>query len=210
MWIAVIGSLGSGKQKIASMIEKKEGADFYKESKDIDLFQNFEREPNKYSFQNQIDLLVKKFTLFQEINRRMNNTNIVSVGILEEIYLFSEFLVDQQLMTWEEFVTFKKVYDSMVRAVQPPSILIYLKTNIIDTHIRKELERNTDYFTRNEFIEDLDVRYTQFVRTVAIPMVEVNLSEDFDKNWNEVEAGINSIKTARLQGQTLWNKQLTR
>jgi deoxyadenosine/deoxycytidine kinase len=210
MWIAIMGSLGSGKQKIASMIKRKEGADLYDEKKDLSLFQRFEEHPSQHSFDNQLDLLCKRFTLIQEINRRMTNTDIVSVGILEEVDLFSEFLIDNEMMAGHEYDSFRKVFIAMKIAIQPPSIIIYLKTNIIDTHARKSLEQNEDYFTRNEFIKDLDIRYNQLAKEIVVPLVEVNLSDNFDSNWAEVEAGINSVKTARLHGVTLWQKQTTR
>jgi len=210
MWVAIIGSIGVGKNRIAEMLAAKEKFHIMPDIIDRGLQHKFEENPTKYGLRHQMSLLSKKFAQQQECAYRKANLDVCSVRLIEEVKLFSEFLHDREFIEKWELDIIEETYLAHSKACVPPDIVVYLKSDILNTHYRKELTENVCAFTDNEYIADLQKRYDALVERIAVPLVEVDMEGNFDTAWNSIEHGVASIKSARLHGETIWQTSLLR
>lgn len=210
MWVAIIGSIGVGKSRIADMLAAKEKFVIAEDMYDRGLQMDFDKKPSEFGLRHQMSLLNKKFLQQQECAYRKPNVDIVSIRLIEEIKLFSQFLYDRQFIKEWELKLIEETYAAHSRACTPPDIVIYLKSDIMNTHYRKALTENICSFTDNEYIKDLQERYETLAERIAIPLVEVSMEGNFDNVWHEIEHGIASVKSSRLHGETIWQTSLLR
>lgn len=210
MWVAVVGGLGTGKERIAKMISEKDKFNLYQEEA-VDLALEFQLNPAKHAFRHQLLLMINKFSQQIKIQNRRDNSNIVSTRLVEDIFIFSQFLLEFEFLSFEDFRIIESIYKKQRVALNPPDIVILLKSSqTITNHVSKELSGKVCNFTNSEYIVDLNARYEALAENIAVPLIEVDIHSDFDTTWGQIEHGIESLKTTRLVGQTIWETPLLR
>jgi len=166
MWIAVIGSIGVGKSKITNMIAEKFSCIQVDEKIDQKSFDLFEKNPIDFALSNQLSFISNKFK--SQVELQNSERKIVSQRIFHESMIFSECLLDNELMTKKDFDMFSTVFKSMASVLKPPSIVVYLKADTMTTHYRKEMNESRCLFTQDEYIKDLNEKYDKFVSTFGL------------------------------------------
>ena len=210
MWISVIGSIGVGKKRISDQIAQKEGATYFEDFVYDELQDKFVKEPQTYAMDWQVYILTEKFKQQIDMSKRSRTATVVTSRLLEDIKIFSKMLRHFELMSNRDYQIIREIYYSYQEALEPPSIVILLKADIMSTWYMKELTENVCAFTDNTYIKWLNDEYEALAERIAVPMVEVDMSENFDQNWKIIEAGIASVRTTGLTQETLWTKKLLR
>lgn len=166
--VAVAGNIGAGKTTLTSVLAKH-----YKWTpnyEDIDTnpyLVDFYEDMHRWSFNLQVYFLNTRLKQLEEI-RNGKNTVIQDRTIYEDAYIFAPNLSDMGLMNKRDYENYTSLFNSLIKMVQPPDLLIYLKASIpkLVDQIQKrgrEYEENIrlDYLKRlneyyNKWIEKYD------------------------------------------------------
>ena len=168
MHIAIIGNIGAGKTTLTQMLgdyfkwdvmyEAVEGNPYL-----ADFYQDMER----WAFNLQIFFLNNRFAQVQKIRETTYSTIIQDRTIYEDAFIFARNLRESGVMTERDYQTYLLLFESIIRTVSQPDLLIYLKADIpkLVSQIKKrgrdfEADISTDYLVAlNHYYEDFVEHY---------------------------------------------------
>ena len=121
--ISVEGNIGSGKSTFLNELDKKlrvnvvqEPVDEWFKVKDESghsLFQNFYKEPSKYAFLMQMNILSTRYKTFMKHQTSFNITNVFERSIFTDKHIFVPSLSEKNYLSSMEQQVFHNVYDSI-------------------------------------------------------------------------------------------------
>ncbi|MGS2740356.1 deoxynucleoside kinase [Sinomicrobium sp. M5D2P17] len=130
MHIAIAGNIGAGKTTLTKLLAKH----FRWEAQFEDVVDNpylddFYTQMERWSFNLQIYFLNSRFRQILQI-RESGKTIIQDRTIYEDAYIFAPNLYAMGLMTNRDFENYQSLFELMENLVQPPDLLIYLRSSI--------------------------------------------------------------------------------
>ena len=128
-----------------------------------DFYQDMER----WAFNLQIFFLNNRFAQVQKIRETTYSTIIQDRTIYEDAFIFARNLHESGVMTERDYQTYLLLFESIIRTVSQPDLLIYLKADIpkLVSQIKKrgrdfEADISIDYLTSlNHYYEDFVKNY---------------------------------------------------
>ncbi len=201
--IAVAGNIGAGKTTLTSILAKH-----YKWTpnyEDIDTnpyLVDFYDDMHRWSFNLQVYFLNTRLKQLQEI-RTGNNTVIQDRTIYEDAYIFAPNLSDMGLMNKRDFDNYTYLFNTLIKMVEPPDLLIYLKASIpkLVDQIQKrgrEYEENI----RLDYLKRLNENYNKWIdkyddgKLLIIDIENLDFTEndeDLAEVLRRVDAEINGL-----------------
>lgn len=201
--IAVAGNIGAGKTTLTTKLAKH-----YKWTphfEDIDhnpYLVDFYEDMHRWSFNLQIYFLNTRLQQLDVI-RSGNDTVIQDRTIYEDAYIFAPNLFEMGLMTKRDFENYSSFFATLVKMVEPPDLLIYLKASIpkLVDQIQKrgrEYEENI----RLDYLKRLNSFYDKWIETYTDgPLLIVDIEnldfeeneEDFAEVVRRIDAQINGL-----------------
>ncbi|QRR00011.1 deoxynucleoside kinase [Dyadobacter sandarakinus] len=168
MHIAIIGNIGAGKTTLTQML-----GDYYKW--DV-MFEAVEGNPyladfyvdmERWAFNLQVFFLNSRFAQVQKIRAATYATIVQDRTIYEDAFIFARNLYDSGIMAERDYQTYLLLFESIIRTVSHPDLLIYLKADIpkLVSQIKKrgrdfEASISVDYLeSLNRYYEDFANRY---------------------------------------------------
>jgi len=125
-YIAIAGNMGSGKSSLVDFLCKHFGLKPFFEPNDINPFLSlFYKDMKRWAFHSQMHFLTHKFRIHRELDG-YSETVVQDRSIYEDAEIFAFNLYRQGCMSKEEYRTYRDLYESMVEAINPPDLLIYL------------------------------------------------------------------------------------
>lgn len=197
MHIAIAGNIGSGKTTLTKML-----ASYYNwtpkyESVDYNPYlADFYEDMERWSFNLQVYFLNKRFKDVVEISKS-KEVIVQDRTIYEDASIFAPNLYGMGLMSTRDFENYKDLFDLMMSLVNPPDLLIYLRSSIpnLVNHIQK---RGRDYEKgiRIDYITGLNERYEEWIagykgRLLILDMDKIkfeNRPEDFREVTDRIDA----------------------
>ncbi len=168
MHIAVAGNIGSGKTTLARML-----AEHFKwtpkfESVEFNPYlADFYNDMERWSFNIQIYFLNRRFLDVVDI-RKSGETVIQDRSIYEDARIFAPNLHDMGLMSTRDFDNYNSLFSLMVSLVQPPELLIYLRSSI--PHLVDNIQkRGREYESsiRLDYLKGLNDRYEKWIENYS-------------------------------------------
>jgi deoxyadenosine/deoxycytidine kinase len=129
-FIAVAGNMGAGKSTLVEFLEAQYGLKAYFEPNEANPYlKDFYADMKRWSFQSQVYFLAKKFRIHQELTASPEPV-IQDRTIYEDAEIFAENLRLQKKMTARDYETYRDLYESIVRELRPPDLMIYLRCSM--------------------------------------------------------------------------------
>lgn len=168
MHIAIIGNIGAGKTTLTQMLgdyfkwevmyEAVEGNPYL-----ADFYQDMER----WAFNLQVYFLNSRFAQVQQIRETTYSTIVQDRTIYEDAYIFARNLYESGVLVERDYQTYLLLFESIIRTVSQPDLLIYLKADIpkLVSQIKKrgrdfEADISVDYLQNlNHYYEDFVTNY---------------------------------------------------
>ncbi len=203
MHIAVAGNIGAGKTTLTRLLAKhyKWEANF-EDVVDNPYLDDFYNQMERWSFNLQIYFLNHRYRQILKIRESGKNT-IQDRTIYEDAFIFAPNLHAMGLMTNRDFTNYKSLFELMETLVQPPDLIIYLRSSIPNLvsqiHKRGREYENTisiDYLSR------LNERYEAWIHgyekgnLLVIDVDNINFvdkPEDLGFVINRIDAEINGL-----------------
>lgn len=164
MHIAVAGNIGSGKTTLCEMLARHYGWQAEFESVENNPYlKDFYKDMSRWAFHLQIYFLNSRFNQVNAI-REARNTIIQDRTIYEDAYIFAANLHRSGHINDRDYDSYLNIFESMVKFVQPPDLLIYLKADIPKL-VHQIQKRGRDYedAIQLEYLKNLNTHYEEWL-----------------------------------------------
>lgn len=166
MHIAIAGNIGCGKTTLTKLLSKHYGwsAEF-EPVENNPYLADFYQDMPKWAFHLQVYFLHSRFRQMNRIMRESNST-VQDRTIYEDAYIFAANLFQNGIMTERDYLNYKALFDSMIKFVNPPDLLIYLKADI-GTLVAQIEKRGREYENsiRIDYLKSLNKQYENWIST---------------------------------------------
>ncbi|MCF2490852.1 deoxynucleoside kinase [Dyadobacter sp. CY347] len=191
MHIAIIGNIGAGKTTLTQMLGEYFKWDvMYEAVEGNPYLADFYQDMNRWAFNLQIFFLNNRFAQVQKIRETTYSTIIQDRTIYEDAFIFARNLHESGVMTERDYQTYLLLFESIIRTVSQPDLLIYLKADIpkLVSQIKKrgrdfEADISTDYLMAlNHYYEDF-VKHYDHGKIIEIDVNQMDFAanpEDFN------------------------------
>ena len=197
MHIAIAGNIGSGKTTLTKMLAAHYGWTPKFESVDFNPYlADYYEDMERWSFNLQIYFLNKRFKDIVDISKQ-NDIVIQDRTIYEDARIFAPNLHSMGLMSTRDFENYSDLFDLMMSMVNPPDLLIYLKSSIpnLVAQIQKR-GREYEKGIRIDYLTGLNDRYNEWIDNYKGNLLVVdadnikfgNRPEDFEKVTDMIDA----------------------
>ena len=197
MHIAVAGNIGSGKTTLTKMLAAHYGWTPKFESVDYNPYlADYYEDMERWCFNLQIYFLNKRFKDVVDISKT-DDIIIQDRTIYEDARIFAPNLHAMGLMSTRDFENYSDLFDLMMSMVNPPDLLIYLKSSIpnLVAQIQKR-GREYEKGIRIDYLTGLNERYDEWIAGYKGNLLVVdadnvkfaNRPEDFEKVTDMIDA----------------------
>lgn len=196
MHIAIAGNIGSGKTTLAEKLAKHFGWQAELESVENNPYlKDFYEDMEKWAFHLQIYFLNSRFTQIKKI--RLNNQTVIQDRtIYEDAYIFARNLHKIGKLNQRDYDNYLGVFDSMIKVVEAPDLLIYLKADL-PRLVERIQKRGRDYENaiRLDYLKTLNDHYRDWIESYDLGkllIIDVN-NIDFVESANDLYDVINRV-----------------
>ena len=197
MHVAIAGNIGSGKTTLTRMLAAKYGWKPRFESVDYNPYlADFYEDMERWSFNLQIYFLNKRFKDVVEISKS-EDVIIQDRTIYEDARIFAPNLHGMGLMSTRDFENYSDLFDLMMSLVNPPDLLIYLRSSIpnLVSQIQKR-GRGYEKSIRIDYITGLNERYENWIKDYKSRLLILDVDrlkfesnpEDFSEICDKIDA----------------------
>jgi deoxyadenosine/deoxycytidine kinase len=201
--IAIAGNIGCGKTTLAGKLGKHYGWQILYESVDDNPYlRDFYEDMKRWAFHLQIYFLNSRFKQINDI-RSTGKVTVQDRTIYEDAYIFAANLHKSGHINERDYKSYLDIFQSMVRFVQPPDLLIYLRADIPKL-VEQIQKRGRDYENaiRLDYLKTLNEHYEEWISSYSdgkLLIVDVNNMnfvdniDDFAFIVNKIDLEINSL-----------------
>ena len=201
MHIAIAGNIGSGKTTLTKMLAAHYGWTPKFESVDYNPYlSDFYEDMERWSFNLQVYFLNKRFKDVVDISK-VDEVIIQDRTIYEDARIFAPNLHGMGLMSTRDFENYSDLFDLMMSLVNPPDLLIYLKSSIpnLVSQIQKR-GREYEKSIRIDYITGLNERYENWIKDYKFNLLVLDVDRiKFENNPEDFQEVIDKID-AKLFG----------
>lgn len=179
--ILVAGNIGSGKTSLTEKIGERLGwCTAYESVVDNPYLPDFYADMKKWSFHLQVFFLGHRaqqhIDLFQD-----PRPAIIDRSIYEDAYIFARALHSMGNISERDYLTYRQVFDMVVRTLPIPSLLIYLKAPV-DVLLQRIAMRGREIETSidPDYLRLLDSLYTDWIQNFDLCPVLTLRTDDLD------------------------------
>jgi len=180
-FIAIAGNIGAGKTELTSFLCRKyELKPFFEPNDTNPYLADFYRDMKKWAFRSQIYFLTHKFRLHRELEKE-SGTVIQDRTIYEDAEIFCKNLHRQRLIDARDFTTYRELYAAIVKVLQPPDLMIYLKCPVRTLRQRIRLRgREMEQSIPLGYLKRLNALYEEWFQDYNLSPVLVLSTDKLD------------------------------
>ena len=200
MFVVVAGNIGSGKTTLTKKLsERLAWKPHFESVQDNPYLKDFYDNMARWSFPLQVYFLNHRFETHKFIENGTGSA-IQDRSIYEDANIFARALYEQGDMDKRDFETYSNLYESMIKYLSPPSLMIFLRRSVPKLQDRIKLRGRdyeqsipVDYLTKlNKYYDDwyntYDLGKSLIVDTDELDFLE---NEDhFDKLVQKIHDSI--------------------
>jgi deoxyadenosine/deoxycytidine kinase len=203
--IAICGNIGSGKTTLTDKLARHYGWQALFEAVDDNPYMpDFYEDMSRWAFHVQIFFLNSRFKQVNEI-RDSGKTTIQDRTIYEDAHIFVANLYKSGHFQERDYQSYHAIFNSMIKFVPPPDLLIYLKADIpkLVSQIQKR-GRDYELAIRLDYLKNLNEHYEKWVSGYTLGrllVIDVNRldfvenTEDFSFIVNKIDLELNNLFT---------------
>jgi len=189
--IAIAGNIGAGKTTLTELLSKHYGWEVqYEDTSTNPYLSDFYEDMHRWSFNLQIYFLNSRYQQILDIRKGLH-TVIQDRTIYEDAHIFAPNLHDMNLMSSRDFENYYELFRIMSSQVEPPDLLIYLKSSIpkLVHHIHT---RGRDYEGNMslDYLKKLNERYESWISGYQEGKLLVINNDSLDFKNNPEDLGV--------------------
>ena len=203
MHISIAGNIGSGKTTLTKLLSQHYNWTPKYESVDYNPYlADYYNDMERWSFNIQIYFLNTRFKDIVDISKT-NEVIVQDRSIYEDARISAPNLHSMGLMSTRDFENYQSLFSLMVSLVNPPDLLIYLRSSISNlvTQIQKR-GREYESSIRIDYLKGLNDRYEEWINSYTdgkLLILDVdNLKfeerpEDFSTILDKIDAELHGL-----------------
>ena len=131
-YIAVAGNMGSGKSTLVHLLcHQYKLKAFFEPNEENPYLKDFYKDMRRWAFHSQMYFLAAKFRVHQDLERARSKVTVVQDRtIYEDAEIFACNLYRSRRISKRDYQTYQALYQSILRSLRPPDIMIYLKASV--------------------------------------------------------------------------------
>jgi deoxyadenosine/deoxycytidine kinase len=131
-YIAIAGNMGAGKSSLVHFLcNHFQLEPYFEPNAENPYLKDFYQDMRRWAFHSQVYFLCQKFRIHQELEAAASRVSVIQDRtIYEDAEIFAANLAATRKMTTRDHATYQALYESMVRALRPPDLLIYLRASL--------------------------------------------------------------------------------
>lgn len=179
--IAIAGNMGTGKSTLVEFLARTYGiSPFYEPNDQNPYLPSFYEDMQRWAFHSQIYFLSSKFRLHQELDR-MDGVVALDRTIFEDAEIFATALHDMKRMDDRDWATYWDFYQTILQAIKPPDLMIYLRCSMRTLRKRIKLRgRRMEQDVPLAYLKRLDQLYEAWIETYHMSEVLVLDTDKLD------------------------------
>lgn len=162
--ITVAGNIGVGKSTLVKILAAEFGWEpYYEIAEEHPYLNDYYAEPERWGFHSQVWFLAQRHEQHQAIvDSRVSVCQDRS--IYEDYEVFVKGLYEQNILSERDFQTYQKLFSTLIRGIQPPTLLIYLRAGV-PTLLERIKGRSRQYEREipPAYLEQLERRYAEWL-----------------------------------------------
>ena len=180
-FIAVAGNIGAGKSSLVDFLTATyDVAPFYEPNDENPYLEDFYSDMRAWAFHSQMFFLSNKFRIHQEADRTPGVV-IQDRTIFEDAEIFATALHRMRKIDARDWATYWSFYQSILQAIQPPDLMIYLRCPIRTIRRRIRLRgRKMEQDIPLSYLKRLETLYEDWIRNYDLGEVLVLDSHRLD------------------------------
>jgi deoxyadenosine/deoxycytidine kinase len=179
--IAIAGNIGVGKSTLVEFLSRTYGiSPYYEPSEDNPYLPNFYEDMKRWSFHSQLYFLSNKFRIHQELDR-MPGLVVLDRTIFEDAEIFATALHDMRYIDDRDWATYCAFYKSILDAIEPPDLMIYLRCSMRTLRKRIKLRgREMEEYIPLSYLKRLDKLYENWIESYDMSEILVLETDKLD------------------------------
>ncbi len=179
--IAIAGNIGVGKSTLVEFLSRTYGiSPYYEPSEDNPYLPDFYEDMKRWSFHSQLYFLSNKFRIHQELDR-MPGLVVLDRTIFEDAEIFATALHDMRCMDDRDWATYRAFYRSILEAIKPPDLMIYLRCSMRTLRKRIKLRgREMEDDIPLAYLKRLDRLYENWIGSYDLSEVLILETDKLD------------------------------
>ncbi|TDB66983.1 deoxynucleoside kinase [Arundinibacter roseus] len=192
MHIAIVGNIGAGKTTLTQKLGEHYGwGVLYEAVEGNPYLSDFYGDMERWAFNLQIYFLNSRFAQVQKIRSLTYTTVIQDRTIYEDAYIFARNLYESGIMTERDYRSYLMLFETIIGAVPPPDLMIYLKADIPKL-VQQIKKRGRDFESEisEEYLLNLNSYYENFAASYEHgKMLVLDVNEmDFANNEDDFKS----------------------
>ncbi|MCJ7435403.1 MAG: deoxynucleoside kinase [Anaerolineales bacterium] len=180
-FVAVAGNIGVGKSTLVSMLCEKLGwQPFFEPVAENPYLTDFYRDMTAWSFHSQVFFLTHRLRSHFDLAQHPASV-IQDRSVYEDAEIFARNLYMQGRMQERDYQTYRELYETMLRFLPPPDLVIYLRASV--STLSDRIARRGREYERTitpEYLQGLNNLYESWIDDFALcPLLAVP-ADDLD------------------------------
>jgi deoxyadenosine/deoxycytidine kinase len=180
-FVAVAGNIGVGKSTLVEMICARMGLEpFYEPVTENPYLADFYNDMDSWSFHSQIYFLTHRLRAHYQISEHPSSV-VQDRSVYEDAEIFAQNLFLQGHMSQRDYQTYRDVYETTMRFLPPPDLVIFLRASV-PTLLKRISNRGRDYerTITPDYLEGLNNLYETWIDNFTLCPILAVPADDLD------------------------------
>lgn len=180
-FVAVAGNIGVGKSTLVTMLCERLGwRPFFEPVAENPYLADFYKDMTTWSFHSQVFFLTHRLRAHFELSQHPSSV-IQDRSVYEDAEIFALNLFKQGYFNERDYRTYRELYETMLRFLPPPDLVIYLRASV-STLSARIARRGRDYerTITPEYLQSLNDLYESWIENFTLCPLLAIPADDLD------------------------------
>lgn len=180
-FVAIAGNIGVGKSTLVDLLcRHMDWEPFYEPVTENPYLADFYADMDRWSFHSQVFFLTHRLRAHYLLSQHPNSV-VQDRSLYEDAEIFARNLFVQGHIKQRDYQTYRELYETMMRFLPPPDLVIYLRASV-PTLLNRIASRGRDYerTIAPDYLQSLNDLYEEWIDNFTLCPVLAVPADDLD------------------------------
>lgn len=180
-FVAIAGNIGVGKSTLVDLLcRHMDWEPFYEPVTENPYLADFYADMDRWSFHSQVFFLTHRLRAHYKLSQHPNSV-VQDRSLYEDAEIFARNLFVQGHIKQRDYQTYRELYETMMRFLPPPDLVIYLRASV-STLLNRIASRGRDYerTIAPDYLQSLNNLYEEWIDNFTLCPVLAVPADDLD------------------------------